>query len=72
MNLDKTLTDVSGLAVIVIGLFSLMDSLFKLQGNSLPTVKGTMLSLFVISFGAVLMTESATKAFKELRMKYRP
>ena len=71
MDKDNLLTDFAGGAIIVVGLVSLTESLLQaeLAGDSLPMVQGTVVSLFAISFGGVLMTESATEAFKRLRLR---
>lgn len=71
MKFDSTLTDIIGLAVMIVGLISLFESLLQVQliGSSLPMVQGTVISLFAISFGGILLTKSATEAFKKLRLK---
>lgn len=73
MNLDKILTDLAGLAVIILGLVSLTEAILQVQliGQRLPFIQGVMISLFTISFGGVLLTESASKAFQKLRLKSR-
>ncbi len=73
MNLDKILTDLAGLAVIILGLVSLTEAILQVQliGQRLPFTQGVMISLFTISFGGVLLTESASKAFQKLRLKSR-
>ena len=69
MDLEEVLTDISGLMVIVIGLVSLTESLLqvKLVGHRLPLTQGAFISMFAIGFGAVLMTENATKALKAFK-----
>jgi hypothetical protein len=71
MKFDSILTDVIGLAVMIVGLVSLFESLLQVQliGSSLPMVQGTVISLFAISFGGILLTRSATEAFNRLRAK---
>lgn len=73
MNLDKILTDLAGLSVIILGLVSLTEAILQVQliGQRLPFIQGVMISLFTISFGGVLLTESASKAFQKLRLKSR-
>lgn len=73
MNLDQILTDLAGLAVIILGLVSLTEAILQVQliGQRLPFTQGVMISLFTISFGGVLLTESASKAFQKLRLKSR-
>lgn len=73
MNLDKILTDLAGLSVIILGLVSLTEAILQVQliGQRLPFTQGVMISLFTISFGGVLLTESASKAFQKLRLKSR-
>ena len=73
MNLDQILTDLAGLAVIILGLVSLTEAILQVQliGQRLPFTQGVMISLFAISFGGVLLTESASKAFQKLRLKSR-
>ena len=69
MDLDNILTDLTGTAIILVGLVSLFESLLRVSliGSRLPFLQGTMISLFTVSFGGVLMTESASKAFKKIR-----
>lgn len=71
MDKDSILTDAAGAAIILIGLGSLTEALLQVEllGESLPLIQGTVISLFAISFGGVLITESATVAFKRLRLK---
>lgn len=71
MDNDDLLTDLAGGVIIVVGLVSLTESLLQAEivGDSLPMVQGTIVSLFAVSFGAVLITESATAAFRRLRLK---
>lgn len=71
MDLDQTLTDIAGLAVIVVGLVSLTEAILQVRliGQRLPFTQGVIISLFTISFGGVLLTESASKAFQKLRLK---
>jgi hypothetical protein len=73
MDLDQILTDLAGLAVIILGLVSLTEAILQVQliGQRLPFTQGVMISLFTISFGGVLLTESASKAFQKLRLKSR-
>jgi hypothetical protein len=73
MNLDQILTDLAGLSVIILGLVSLTEAILQVQliGQRLPFTQGVMISLFTISFGGVLLTESASKAFQKLRLKSR-
>lgn len=73
MDLDKAVTDLTGLFIIVIGLLSLSESLLQVSfvGERLPFVQGALISLFTVSFGAVLLTENASKAFRKLRLKSR-
>ena len=72
MDRDNLVTDLAGTAIIAVGLVSLAESLLQVEvlGGSLPVVQGTLISLFTVSFGAVLVTESATEAFKRLRLKF--
>ena len=71
MELDRVLTDTAGLTIMAIGLVSLTESLLQvaLIGDELPMVQGTIISFFAVSFGGLLMTESASQAFRRLRMK---
>lgn len=71
MDYDGFITDIAGVAVIIAGLFSLIESVLQVQliGSSLPMFQGTMISLFTVSFGAILLTEGATEAFKQLRVR---
>jgi len=71
MDLDQIITDIAGLAVILVGLISLTESLLQTQivGQRLPLIQGVVISLFAVSFGAVLMTQNASKAFQKLRLK---
>ena len=71
MELDRVLTDITGIAIMAIGLISLTESLLQvaLIGDELPMVQGTIISLFAVSFGGLLMTESASQAFRRLRVK---
>lgn len=73
MSFDTLVTDLTGFMVIVVGLFSLTESLLQVSliGSSLPLVQGTLVSLFAVSFGGVLLTESASEAFRRLRLKTR-
>ncbi|EHK02556.1 hypothetical protein HRED_04091 [Candidatus Haloredivivus sp. G17] len=73
MDLDQILTDLAGLSVIILGLVSLTEAILQVQliGQRLPFTQGVMISLFTISFGGVLLTESASKAFQKLRLKSR-
>jgi hypothetical protein len=73
MDLDKIITDLTGLTIIVVGLLSLSESLLQVSfiGERLPFVQGTVISLFTVSFGAVLLTENASRAFRKLRLKSR-
>jgi len=68
MEFEEALTDLSGLAVIFIGTLSLAEALLqvKLVGSRLPMFQGAFISMFAISFGAVLMRESSTEALKTL------
>lgn len=72
MKFDRILTDFAGVSVMLIGLISLTESLLQVQiiGNKMPLTQGTMISLFTVSFGAVLMTENATKAFEKFRVVF--
>lgn len=65
MDYDGFVTDIVGFSVIMTGLLSLIESVLQVQlvGSSLPIVQGTLISLFTVSFGAILLTEGATKAF---------
>ena len=69
MSLDRYVTDAAGLVIIVVGLISLTESLLqvKVVGSRMPMVQGTVISLFTVSFGAVLLTRSATEAFERIR-----
>ena len=69
MGLEEYITDLAGLAIIILGLISLTESLLQVQiiGSRMPLTQGTMISLFAISFGAVLLTENATKAFEKIK-----
>jgi len=69
MDLDNFVTDLTGLAVILVGLVSLMESLLRVSliGSKLPFLQGTLISLFTVSFGGVLLTESASQALRNLR-----
>lgn len=69
--MDNLVTDLIGVAIMLIGLVSLAESLLQARiiGSSLPMIQGTLVSLFAISFGGVLMTKSATDAFRRLRLK---
>lgn len=69
MGLDQRVTDLAGLLIIVLGLVSLTESLLQVQivGKGMPLMQGTFVSLFAVSFGAVLMTENATKAFEKIK-----
>lgn len=71
MDLDELVTDLTGLTIIVIGLLSLSESLLQVSfiGDRLPFFQGALISLFTVSFGAVLLTENASKAFRKLRVK---
>ena len=68
MEIEELLTDFAGLAVIAIGTVSLAEALLqaKIIGSGLPMIQGAFISMFAISFGAVLMRESATEALKTL------
>ena len=68
-NQEKIVTDLTGLAIIFIGLISLTEALLqvKLIGSELPLYQGTFVSMTAILLGAVLLTENATKALKQLR-----
>lgn len=72
MDSDKLVTDLAGTGIIAVGLVSLAESLLQVEvvGGSLPLVQGTVIPLFTVSFGAVLVTESATEAFKRLTLKF--
>jgi hypothetical protein len=71
MKFDSVLTDVFGLAVMLVGLVFLFESLLQVRliGSSLPMVQGAVVSLFAISFGGVMLTNSASAAFRRLRLK---
>ena len=73
MDYDGFITDIIGAAIIIVGLLSLIESVLQVRliGSTLPMVQGTMISLFTVSFGAILLTEGATEAFKQLRIKSR-
>lgn len=73
MDYDGFVTDIAGIAVIITGLLSLIESVLQLRliGSSLPMVQGTLISLFTVSFGAILLTEGATEAFKQIRLRSR-
>ena len=73
MDYDGFVTDIVGIAVIITGLLSLIESVLQVQliGSSLPMVQGTLISLFTVSFGAILLTEGATEAFKQIRLRSR-
>jgi len=66
-------TDAVGLTIMLVGVISLTESLLQVQlvGSRLPLVQGTVISLFAVSFGGVLMTESATKAFNKISARCR-
>ena len=68
MEIEELLTDFAGLAVIAIGTVSLAEALLqaKIIGSGLPMIQGAFISMFAISFGAVLMRESSTEALKTL------
>ena len=72
MDYDGFTTDIIGMVIIIAGLFSLIESLLQVRliGDTLPMVQGAFISLFTVSFGAVLLTEGATAAFKKLRLRY--
>lgn len=69
MRLDRYVTDAAGLVIIVVGLISLTESLLQVQvvGSRMPMAQGTVISLFTVSFGTVLLTRSATEAFERIR-----
>ena len=69
MSLDDFVTDLAGVATILVGLVSLFESLLRVSviGSKLPFLQGTLISLFTVSFGGVLLTESASQAFRKLR-----
>jgi len=73
MDYDGFVTDIAGVAIIITGLLSLVESVLQVQlfGIMLPMVQGTMISLFTVSFGATLLTQGATEAFKQLRVRSR-
>ena len=73
MRFDTFVTDLTGFVVMMVGLVSLSESLLQVRliGSSLPLVQGTLVSLFAVSFGGVLLTESASEAFRRLRLKTR-
>jgi len=68
MEFEEALTDLAGILVIVIGTVSLTEALLqvKLIGSGLPMIQGAFISMFAISFGAILMRESSTEALKTL------
>lgn len=69
MGFDDKITDLTGLTIITIGLISLTESLLQLKiiGGRLPLTQGAFVSMFAVGFGAVMMTEDATQAFKTLK-----
>lgn len=69
MGLDQRVTDLAGLLIIVLGLVSLTESLLQVQivGKGMPLMQGTFVSLFAVSFGGVLLTKGASKAFEKFR-----
>lgn len=71
MDYDGFVTDIVGVAIIIVGLLSLIESVLQVRliGSTLPIVQGTMISLFTVSFGGVLLTEGATEALKRLRVR---
>lgn len=71
MDYDSVFTDVVGGFVMAVGLVSLTEAILQVElvGSSLPLVQRVFISLFAISFGGVLLTESASEAFKRLRLK---
>lgn len=73
MDFDRVITDATGLIVIVVGLVSLTEALLQVEivGSSMPLMQGTIVSLFAVSFGAVLMTENASVAFRKIRSVFR-
>lgn len=73
MDFDRAVTDAAGLVVIVIGLVSLTEALLQVEifGDNMPMIQGTVVSLFAVSFGAVLMTENASVAFRRIRSVFQ-
>jgi hypothetical protein len=73
MDHDGFVTDIIGVAVIITGLLSLIESVLQVRliGSTLPMVQGTLISLFTVSFGVILLTEGATEAFKQIRLRSR-
>ena len=73
MDFDSVVTDAAGLVVIVIGLVSLTEALLQVEivGDSMPLMQGTVVSLFAVSFGAVLLTENASTAFRKIRSVFQ-
>ncbi len=69
MDFDSAFTNFAGVIIILIGLVSLTESLLRVNfvGDSLPLVQGSFISLFTVSFGAVLLTEDASKAFTKFK-----
>lgn len=64
-------TNLLGITVALIGITGLIESQLQIQliGEQLPLIKGTMLSLFTVSFGLVLTTEDASKALQKITKK---
>lgn len=69
MDFDEALTDLAGVMIILIGLVSLSEALLRIElvGDGLPLVQGAFVSLFAVGFGAVLLTEDASRAFRVFR-----
>ena len=69
MDFDSAFTNFAGVIIILIGLVSLTESLLRVNfvGDSLPLVQGSFISLFTVSFGAVLLTEDDSKAFTKFK-----
>lgn len=69
MDFDSAFTNFAGVIIILIGLVSLTESLLRVNfvGDSLPLVQGSFISLFTVSFGAVLLTEGASRAFTKFK-----
>lgn len=69
MAWENRITDLSGITVIVLSLFALAESLLQTSiiGEQLPLVKGAIISLFALGFGATLLTQGATTALTQFK-----
>ena len=72
MDFDRAVTNFAGLGIVLIGLASLADSLLQIGvfGRPPGLFQGTMLSIFTVLMGGVLLTESATAALKQFRASF--